>query len=59
MNDENRMYLATVGSYSDYHVVGVFSTIDKAISAIKEYDEDSYIHCDWKTKCIYLDEAID
>ena len=57
--EEKRMYLATVGSYSDYHVVGVFSTIDKAISAIKEYDEDSYIHCDWKIKCIYLDEEID
>lgn len=56
---ENKMYLATVGSYSDYHVLGVFSTIDKAISAIKNYDEDIYICCDWEIKCIYLDEEID
>jgi hypothetical protein len=55
----NRIYLATVGEYSDYHVVGVFSTIDKAISAIKEYDEDSYIHCDWDVRCMHLDIALD
>lgn len=54
-----RMYLATVGSYSDYHIVGVFSTIDKAISAIKEYDEDAYIYCDWNIECIHLDEVRD
>lgn len=53
------MYLATVGEYSDYHVIGVFSTIDKAISAIKEYDEDSYIHCDWNVECVHLDVARD
>jgi hypothetical protein len=57
--DNNRTYVATVGSYSDYHVLGVFSTIDKAILAIKEYDEDSYIHCDWRIKCVYLDEILD
>lgn len=55
----NRIYLATVGEYSDCHVVGVFSTIDKAISAIKEYDEDSYIHCDWDVRCMLLDIARD
>jgi hypothetical protein len=57
--ENDRMYLATVGSYSDYHVVGVFSTIDKAISAIKEYDEDSYIYCDWDVQCVHLDIARD
>jgi hypothetical protein len=56
---EDRMYLASCGCYSDYHIVGIFSTIDKAISAIKNYDEDSYIHCDWKIKCIYLDKISD
>lgn len=57
--ENDRMYLATVGEYSDYHVLGVFSTIDKAISAIKEYDEDSYIYCDWNVERVHLDVARD
>jgi len=53
---EDKMYLASCGHYSDYYVVGVFSTIDKAIEGIKEYDEDSFVNCDWNIDCVYLDE---
>lgn len=45
-----KLYLVSAGEYSDYHVMAIFSTIEKAEEFLKRYDSTlEYYESDEKT----------
>lgn len=55
--EKKKVYMVTSGEYSDYHVCGIFSTLEKAEQYAAAQDTNNYCTCDFDRHYIEVVEV--